>query len=124
LGYDYFQSYSGAEQMTDEIIRHYTELFDEDSRLENRIGPFEYERTTEIIARYLDRPSQVVVDVGGGTGVYALWLAEQGHEVHFMDLVPRHVDMVTEKARERLLTLGSPGLVMPSRYRSKTNSRI
>ncbi len=90
--------------MTDEIIQHYTQAHDEESRLADRIGPFEYERTQSVIARYLDRGQQIVVDAGGGTGAYALWLAEQGHEVHFIDLVPRHVDMVREKARKRSLT--------------------
>jgi ubiquinone/menaquinone biosynthesis C-methylase UbiE len=47
------------------------------------------------------------VDVGGGTGVYALWLAGQGHDVHIVDLVPRHVEMVRQKASARSLPLGS-----------------
>lgn len=98
---------AGCCEMSDEIIQHYTEAHDEEIRLVDRIGPFEYERTKGLISRYLDRGKQIVVDVGGGTGAYALWLAEQGHEVHFIDLVPRHVDMVKEKARERALTLGS-----------------
>jgi SAM-dependent methyltransferase len=94
-------------EMTDEIIQHYTDAHDEESRLADRIGPFEYERTKSVIARYLDRGQQIVVDAGGGTGAYTLWLAEQGHEAHFIDLVPRHVDLVREKAREHFLTLGS-----------------
>ena len=93
--------------MTDDIIQHYTEVFDEESRLDDRVGPFEYERTKSIITRYLDRKQQIVVDAGGGSGAYTLWLAEQGHQVHFLDLVPRHVDRVRQKARERSLILGS-----------------
>jgi len=93
--------------MADDIVRHYTEAFDEESRLSDRIGPFEYVRTKGLIARYLEQGRQIVVDVGGGAGAYTLWLAEQGHEVHFIDIVPRHVDRVKEKARGRSLTLGS-----------------
>jgi len=96
--------------MSDDIIKHYTEAFDEANRLDVRIGPFEYERTIELIARYLGREQLIVIDAGGGSGAYALWLAEQGHLVHFVDLVPRHVGMVTTKARDRSLTLGSAGL--------------
>ena len=93
--------------MNDDIVKHYTEAFDEETRLDARIGPFEFERTIDIISRYLGSGQQIVIDVGGGSGAYALWLAEQGHLVHFVDLVPRHVEMVTAKARERSLTLGS-----------------
>jgi protein-S-isoprenylcysteine O-methyltransferase Ste14 len=64
-------------------------------------------RTKGLIARYLGQGRQIVVDVGGGAGAYTLWLAEQGHEVHFIDIVPRHIEIVKEKARERSLTLGS-----------------
>jgi len=96
--------------MNDDIVKHYTEAFDEENRLDARIGPFEYERTVELIGRYLGREQLVVIDVGGGSGAYALWLAEQGHLVHFVDLVPRHVGMVVTKAREGSLTLGSAQL--------------
>jgi ubiquinone/menaquinone biosynthesis C-methylase UbiE len=96
--------------MNDDIVKHYTEAFDEENRLDTRIGPFEYERTVELIGRCLGREQLVVIDVGGGSGAYALWLAAQGHVVHFVDLVPRHVEMVTANARERSLTLGSAQL--------------
>jgi hypothetical protein len=55
--------------MADDIIQHYTEVFDEESRLDDRVGPFEYERTKSIITRYLDRKQQIIVDAGGGSGV-------------------------------------------------------
>jgi len=93
--------------MTKEIVKHYTEAFDEARRLDDRIGPFEYERTTEIISRYLDRKQLRVIDVGGGTGTYALWLTEQGHLVHIVDLVPRHISIVMAKAKDQSLNLGS-----------------
>ncbi len=58
----------------------------------NLAGPLEYERTVELLQRYLpDGPSQVL-DVGGGPGVYANWLARRGHAVRLVDPVGRHVD--------------------------------
>lgn len=93
--------------MSEEIIQYYTEVYEEESRLQNQIGPFEYERTKEIISRFLNRKRLTIIDVGGGTGAYTLWLAEEGHDVHFIDLVPHHVDLVTNKVKERQLTLGS-----------------
>ena len=33
-----------------------------------------------------------MADVGGGTGPYSFWLAEQGHYVSLFDLMPHHID--------------------------------
>ncbi len=55
-------------------------------------------RTRAIIKRYLPPAPAAVLDVGGGTGVYAAWLAQEGYEVHLVDPVSLHV----EKARVAL----------------------
>jgi ubiquinone/menaquinone biosynthesis C-methylase UbiE len=38
-----------------------------------------------------------IIDVGGGTGAYAFWLAGRGHRVHLVDLVPRHIDVAAAR---------------------------
>jgi ubiquinone/menaquinone biosynthesis C-methylase UbiE len=48
-------------------------------------------RTQLLIGRHLPPPPQVILDVGGGTGVYSRWLAGRGYEVHLIDPVPLHV---------------------------------
>src|SRR5207248_9529841 len=50
--------------------------------------------TREILHRYLPDPPARILDVGGGTGVHASWLAEEGHSVHVVDVTPRHVENV------------------------------
>ncbi len=50
-------------------------------------------RTQELLARFLPPPSAVVLDVGGGTGVYAAWLAHRGYSVHVIDPVEDHVEL-------------------------------
>ncbi|HLH73563.1 MAG TPA: class I SAM-dependent methyltransferase, partial [Chloroflexota bacterium] len=37
-------------------------------------------------------PPATILDVGGGPGVYACWLASEGYEVHLVDAVPLHVE--------------------------------
>lgn len=59
-------------------------------------------RTQELLTRFLPSPPAVVLDVGGGPGVYAQWLAEHGFEVHLIDPVPRLV----AQARLRASTSG------------------
>jgi ubiquinone/menaquinone biosynthesis C-methylase UbiE len=64
----------------------------EQRRLEQ--GPFKLERarTEEIVLRHLPPPPAEIVDVGGGAGVYALWLAAAGYTVRLVDPVPLHVE--------------------------------
>ena len=61
-------------------------------RLERGIGKIEYERTKEIILRYLPKERATIYDVGGGVGVYSKWLGDLGHEVHLIELSPYAVD--------------------------------
>jgi ubiquinone/menaquinone biosynthesis C-methylase UbiE len=53
-------------------------------------------RTRELLLRQLPSPPVVVLDVGGGTGVHAAWLAGRGYRVHVVDVVPEHVRAVAE----------------------------
>src|SRR5262249_26212475 len=55
-------------------------------------GPLELERTKEIISRYLPPPPLKIIDVGGGPGIYAAWLAGRGDSVYLVDPVSLHVD--------------------------------
>lgn len=57
-------------------------------------GQLEYERTREIVTRWLPPPPAVVADIGGGPGRYALWLAGLGYRVVHRDVVPLHVEQL------------------------------
>ncbi len=61
-------------------------------RLSRGHGLLEGARTREIISRHLPAPPRVVVDVGGGPGIYACWLAGLGHDVHLVDASPLHIE--------------------------------
>jgi ubiquinone/menaquinone biosynthesis C-methylase UbiE len=82
----------------DEMIEHYREGNERD-RLSSGIGLLERERTLEILNRMLPKPPATILDVGGGAGIYAFPLAEQGYRVHLIDVIPLHV----EQARQRML---------------------
>ena len=70
----------------------YYESFDEAERLAKGEGLLEFVRMQELIRRFLASPPQVVLDIGGGPGRYACWLARKGYEVHLVDPVQRHVE--------------------------------
>jgi SAM-dependent methyltransferase len=75
-------------------IRAYYERGQEAERLSGGFpsGPLELARTQELILRYLPTERQSILDVGGGPGVYATWLAELGHDVRLVDPVSLHVE--------------------------------
>lgn len=78
--------------MVDELAAHYGEDLVEASRLSRSPhGRLELLRTQELVRRELPAGSLHVLDVGGGTGVHAAWLAADGHRVHLVDVVPSHV---------------------------------
>lgn len=81
-------------------IQSYYKRFDEAERLDRLEGEIEKLRTRELMRRYLPLPPAVILDVGGGSGVHAFWLAEQGYQVHLIDAVPRHIEQAEEPARK------------------------
>jgi len=86
----------GEEQDADgsivpDILSHYAEGVERDRLFQGR-SQLERVRTQELLVRHLPPPPAIVLDVGGGPGVYAHWLTAQGYEVHLVDPVPLHVE--------------------------------
>jgi SAM-dependent methyltransferase len=65
----------------------------EDARLRTGSGKLELVRVHELMIRFLPPAPADVDDVGGGTGVYAFWLAKRRYRVRLLDIVPLHIDM-------------------------------
>ena len=73
----------------------------EAQRLEMPDSEIERIRTQELMQRYLPSPPAVLLDVGGGAGVYAFWLADRGYQVHLIDGVPLHISQAEAAAKQR-----------------------
>src|SRR5262249_8914248 len=84
---------------------------EEASRLDEGYFPLERERTREIVLRHLPAPPQSVLDVGGGAGAYALWLAGLGYEGHLVDPGAPHVQQAqaASSAQRRALASATVG---------------
>lgn len=63
-------------------------------------GIIERLRTESILKRHLPKPPAVIYDVGGGAGVYAFPLAQQGYSVHLFDFTPLHIEQASAKMKE------------------------
>lgn len=73
------------------LIEYYEGTHDEAERLRVGIGRLEFARTLELLGRFLAPPPARVLDVGGGTGIYASQFASKGYEVLLVDPVPSHI---------------------------------
>jgi ubiquinone/menaquinone biosynthesis C-methylase UbiE len=96
---------------TQRIAAHYADS-DEAQRLRQGWFQLEHARTQELILRHLPPPPVTIVDAGGGAGVYACWLANQGYRVHLVDPVPKHVEQAraaSARQPERPLTSAEVG---------------
>src|SRR4051794_19864239 len=77
-----------------EILGHYEEGR-ERARLTSAPS-LELLRTQVLLRRHLPPPPARVLDIGGGAGVHAAWLADDGYRVHLVDPVPLHVQQAAE----------------------------
>jgi ubiquinone/menaquinone biosynthesis C-methylase UbiE len=94
-------------ERVDSDISDYYDRAPEENRLEH--GPFLLEgaRTRELIERFAPAPPSTVVDVGGGAGAYAFWLADLGYTVHLVDSAPRLVSAASGRNASRTIGLAS-----------------
>ncbi|RCV51219.1 class I SAM-dependent methyltransferase [Marinitenerispora sediminis] len=74
-------------------VRDYYAGGDEHDRLRTGAGRLELLRTQDVLRRLLPSSPVSILDVGGGTGAHARWLAGDGHRVRVVDPVPRHVEL-------------------------------
>jgi SAM-dependent methyltransferase len=87
----------------DEIRAYYEETGIERDRLTKGASRLEFARTKELLLRYLPPVPVSVLDVGGGPGAYAEWLAEAGHTVKLLDATPLHVEQARHRAAGRFV---------------------
>jgi SAM-dependent methyltransferase len=78
-----------------DVLAYYRDEWDEDARIRSGLHEIELIRTKEIVRRYLPDGALRIIDIGGGSGVHAEWLLEDGHEVHLVDPVPLHEEQAS-----------------------------
>jgi SAM-dependent methyltransferase len=89
------------------IAAHYASAY-EAQRLHEGAGQLDRDRSRELLARFLPPAPATVLDVGGGPGGHACWLAARGYEIHLIDITPLHVELARQaSARQAEAPLAS-----------------
>ena len=86
-------------------VMDYYESYNENERLYR--DSLEFIRTKDILKRNLPKNSIKIIDLCGASGHYAYWLAEMGHEVHLMDLSPKHINEAIDNSKKYNAKLAS-----------------
>lgn len=86
---------------TDAVRAYYAGLGEREwARLDNpHDGAVEFAVTCHALSTYLPRHMRVL-DIGGGPGRYAIWLAQRGHHVTLADLCPELLSIARTKIDE------------------------
>ncbi len=95
--------------MDRDVIQYYEKIENESDRLDKGTARLEGERTRVILREHLPAPPARILDVGGGPGAYAFWLAEQSYEVHLLDIVPLHIEQAKERDKDGILKSAAVG---------------
>jgi len=77
------------------IENHYSN-YDEEARLGYRHGQVEFITTMKYLEKYL-HPGAYVLEVGAGTGRYSCAIADLGHRVEAVELVPHNIEIFKGK---------------------------
>jgi SAM-dependent methyltransferase len=89
------------------IAVHYASGYEAD-RLHQGAGQLDRERSRELLGRFLPPAPATLLDIGGGPGSHACWLAARGYEVHLIDITPLHVELARQaSARQPEAALAS-----------------
>ena len=79
------------------IFGYYGRGTEQGRLLDDPMGVLERLRTWDLLERVLPASGRVL-DVGGGAGVHAEWLAGRGYEVELFDPIPLHVTQARDVA--------------------------
>lgn len=97
----------------DALVQFYTDGYDESARLARPKSRVEFLRTQELLRGRLPAAPARILDLGGGTGAHAAWLAADGYQVDLVDLVPDHVRLAREMAGRLSEAFAGPSRVTP-----------
>ena len=86
-------------------VKQFYQSYNEDARLvKDNYHQVEFITTLYFLDNYI-KSGLKVIDIGAGTGRYAFYLAQQNCHVTALDIVPKYVKLMQEKAKQQSLNL-------------------
>lgn len=82
--------------MKNYVVESYENYKEENRLTTNNARRIEFITTTKILGEHIKSNSKIL-DCAAGTGIYAFWLADKGHDVTATDITPRHIDIINKK---------------------------
>lgn len=86
--------------MKNHVIESYENYKEEDRLTTNNARKIEFINTVRILNEHIKKKSKIL-DCAAGTGVYAFYFAEQGHDVTATDITPRHIDIINKNLSDK-----------------------
>ena len=80
-------------------IEKYYNKFNEDKRLNTKHGIVEFTISMEHIIKHIKNNPSKIIDIGAGTGKYAIALSNEGHDVTAIDLVKKNISVLKQKSK-------------------------
>jgi ubiquinone/menaquinone biosynthesis C-methylase UbiE len=83
--------------MAANTVREYFDRVPETGRFDGPMGKLEFQRSKQIIARFLPKTPMTILDVGAGVGAYAFWLSRMGHGVSAVEPAKRQYRLIVQQ---------------------------
>ena len=88
------------------VVESYENYKEEDRLTTNNARKIEFITTTRVLDEVIDAESKIL-DCAAGTGVYAFWLADKGHDVIATDITPRHIDIINQTLKTKKYSMNT-----------------
>lgn len=86
--------------MSDEVVKYYENYKEEDRFTTNNARKIEFLTTIHKFDELL-KGKLSILDCAAGTGAYAFYLADEGHNVVATDITPRHIKVINERLKSK-----------------------
>lgn len=90
--------------MKNYVVDNYENYQEENRLTTNNARRIEFLTTTRIFEELLDKNLKIY-DCAAGTGIYAFYLADRGHQVTATDITPRHVEIIDTILKEKAYSM-------------------
>lgn len=98
--YLFLLSFKGGMDMKNYVVDNYENYKEENRLTTNNARRVEFITTVRIMDELFKEKSKIL-DCAAGTGIYAFYLADRGHQVTATDITPRHIELINNEKENR-----------------------